>query len=63
MKPLDIACRRCAAQPNEACVVSGTDIPLDVLHAERIEDAAAMTTVADPVDAAAFDTAVAKRLF
>lgn len=36
MQPADIACRRCAAQPGEPCVVSL------LFHAERVEDAASI---------------------
>lgn len=43
MQPFDIACRRCASQPKECCKAFCGDALSD-FHAERIEDAAAMTT-------------------
>lgn len=42
MRPLEIACRMCAQQPNEICV-DQYRTPLAYYHAERIEDAAAMS--------------------
>lgn len=52
MKPLDLACRRCAVQPGENCIHDGgpwgTSYEMEYFHAERIEDAATWTTGATP---------------
>ena len=37
MNAIDIACRRCAAQPKEWCTWNGKSLT-NQLHAERIED-------------------------
>jgi hypothetical protein len=41
MKPSELACRECAAQPNEPCVFQG--IKLDFYHADRVIDAFSVT--------------------
>lgn len=46
MTAIEIACRNCAAQPYELCVrfdTYGNQYKAQVTHAERIEDAAAMS--------------------
>lgn len=72
MDPRQIACRHtsrngavCGAQAGEDCRLDVDAQPLDyktdgagIYHAERIEDAAAMSQVADPVSEAEFDRAV-----
>lgn len=68
MTPIEIACRHtnsisglnCGAEAGEACRWADTEelVYSPHFHAERIEDAAAMTRLADPVNAAAFDRAV-----
>jgi len=57
--PIDIACRKCAAQPKENCV----GYPDGHYHAERVEDAFSISTTASPVEETEFDEAVANRLF
>lgn len=58
MTPMEIACRRCDAQPQELCICLQHGADRVAFHAERIEDAAAMSRVADPVSVEAFDSAV-----
>jgi len=60
MTAIEIACRQCASQPYEVCILE-TGKPAPFTHAQRIEDAAAMSspTTNDPkvvkegIDAAA----------
>lgn len=41
MKPSEIACRECASQPNEPCVMHGAVLPY--YHADRVIDAFSVT--------------------
>ena len=71
MTPIEIACRHVCRGGNAHCGAEGGElcdwskcIGVQVgFHAERILDAATMTRVADPVNAAAFDQAAGRRLF
>ena len=67
MTAIDIACRRCTAQPGEPCTLNPDALPQDygagMFHAERIEDAAAMTRVSDPAGEMQFERAVANKLY
>lgn len=58
MKPLDIACRFCAQQPNEPCLWAIDPHP--EYHFQRIEDAANWNKAENPVDKQNFDDAVMK---
>lgn len=68
MFPIDIACRHvdvngmnCGAQSKQSCIDYLDDYRIvknAEFHHERIEDAAAMTRVSDPVDEKNFDEAV-----
>jgi hypothetical protein len=64
MKAIDLACRKCTQQPGEWCRVVdartgelGPEVQ-QMLHAERMEDAGAMTTNDDPVSAEQFGAAL-----
>jgi len=59
MRPIEIACRRCAQQPRERCILIDSPVPTfsTIFHAERIEDAAAMSGT-DDISEAEFDHAV-----
>lgn len=72
MRPIDIACRHvdrdgsnCGAEAGDSCRLNADAHPLEyalhrdgLFHAERIEDAAAMSRVVDTVSSAAFEQAV-----
>jgi hypothetical protein len=61
VKPIEIACRKCAQQPGENCILEtnqGRTVKLVFFHAERIEDADAFATTDAPVSAEEFTAAL-----
>lgn len=60
MTAIEIACRKCAVQPYEMCVrfdAYGDKYQAQITHAERIEDAAAISEPSKAVDPLLVDAA------
>jgi hypothetical protein len=60
MKAIDIACRVCAQQPGELCMkpdAYGSLYVSQIFHAERVEDAAAISEPPMAVDPKLVDAA------